>query len=156
MERGRGIKRIKEGDLNSKEIMCCFGSGNARWEVKCTSIQTSSATAREPYIKVGQMDRRKETAKGGLNRQNERDRIYQNGRQGPLSQWKWRTDCDSEPWDWLPLSGSTARVRSLAYWPLLFFRVKGEKRGGRFGNIEVLRRSWSRAHKGGQKGLRRR
>lgn len=39
-----------------------------------------------------------------------------------------RRDCDSEPWDWLLLSGSTARVQSLAYGPLLF-RVLGRGRG---------------------------
>lgn len=65
-----------------------------------------------------------------VKRQTEWKRQYLPERRGPLSQWKWRTHCDSGPWDWLLLSGSTARVRSLAYGPSLF-RVQGEEGGGK-------------------------
>lgn len=65
---------------------------------------------------------------GGLeSRQNER--VYLPEQRRPLNQWNCRRDCDSEPWVWLHLPGSTARARSPSYGPWLF-RVMRRGAGG--------------------------
>lgn len=141
-----------------------------RWGGKGTESRPPTRTANIKWNCKAMRERGQVMVKlkkegGGLaSRQTEWKRPYLPEQQRPLSQWKCRRDCDSEPWDWLLLSGSTARVQSLAYGPSLFFRVRRREREvgvgwvgeGVGGYIELLRRSWSRGTQGRQRGLRKR
>lgn len=132
--------------------MCCFGSGNAqeKWNVPAFSPVQQP---REPYIKWDkvQMDRWKETRWQLRGMEQKTDRM----KETVFTRTVWATqpvEVEERLWLWaLGLAASLWKYCEGAepsLWAIAF-RVLGE--GGKDGNIEVLRRSWSRAHKGYRK-----
>lgn len=81
--------------------------------------------------------------RGGWLEGRQNERVYLPEQQRPLNQWNCRRDCDSEPWVWLRLPGSTARAQSPSFGPWLF---------------RVMRRGdgWEQGTQGRQKGLKKR